>query len=418
MCHDFWDACIANITAPRSESDITRLREQLRKNIRDCEHKASHPRPVPEIAEPLRLFIHCLYTFLQHCLAPPPDENGHTGIFLGKDPKKAFTNRPGMWPLHPNDLIPFGERACAAAHVRWCCEMFSPRAVACLSCLLQGSRPTLFPSLLESPLRERVVWCLVQLLNADVGEDHFVWDMSVPYAAPQPLPSWMRAAAKYLGVGLAATFLRNLLWGPDGLPDDAIRLSLGFERTLLPALNVGLGLATGTSSEREISALVRWACLLYDRMEEPKPFLHEVARREMRRLDAPMEPAEMEELYQGMLCHIYVVRTCSGPSCGRGIHETDTGKAFPLCAGCKFTQYCSKQCQRADWKDASFPHKDFCPILRRVVPVLQADNKEFMDAVNAIKTEDPEGGKAILDRFWKWAKVNGVISNKVPSRVR
>lgn len=418
MCHDFWDVCISNITAPRTEGDITRLREQLRKNIRECEHKALHPRPVPEIAEPLRLFIHCLYTFLQHCLAPPGDENGHTGIFLGKDPKKAFTNRPGMWPLHPNDLIPFGERACAASHVRWCCEMFSPRAIACLSCLLQGTRPTLLPSLLESPLRERVVWCLVQLLNADVGVDHFIWDISVPYAAPQPLPSWMRFPAKYLGVGLAATFLRNMLWGPDALPDDAIRLSLGFERTLSPALNTALGLAVATdTSEPEISALTRWACLLYERMD-PKPPLHDLARREILRLNSPMERSELEDLYQGMLCHIYVVRTCSAPSCGRGIHETASGKALPLCAGCKFTQYCSKECQRADWKDASYPHKDFCPILRRLVPVLQAENKLFMDAVNVFKSENPETAKEILGRFWKWAMANGVVSNKVPPRLR
>ncbi|EJD41470.1 hypothetical protein AURDEDRAFT_127005 [Auricularia subglabra TFB-10046 SS5] len=236
MCHDFWDVCIANITAPRTEGDITRLREQLRKNIRECGRKATHMRPVPEIAEPLRLFMHCLYTFFQSCLTPPPEAKGtdgepvHSGIFFGKDPKKAFTNKPRTWPVHPNDLTPFGEQACAAAHVRWCCELFTPRAISTLSCLLQGSRPSLVPSLLESPLRERLVWCLVQLLNSDGGEDHCVWDISVPYSLPQSVPTWMRACTGYVSVGLAGAILRSILWGPDALPDDGIRLSLGFER--------------------------------------------------------------------------------------------------------------------------------------------------------------------------------------------
>ncbi|EJD41469.1 hypothetical protein AURDEDRAFT_169367 [Auricularia subglabra TFB-10046 SS5] len=153
-------------------------------------------------------------------------------------------------------------------------------------------------------------------------------------------------------------------------------------------------------------------------MDEPKPLLYEVARREMQRLNGPIDVAEMDQLYQGMVCHIYLIRTCSAASCGKGIHETPSGKAFPLCAGCKFTQYCSKECQRADWKDASFPHKDFCPILRRLVPVIQGDPKDFMNALQVIKSEEPERETEILDRFRRWAVANGVVSNEVPAHGR
>ncbi|RYP70732.1 hypothetical protein DL771_005227 [Monosporascus sp. 5C6A] len=46
-----------------------------------------------------------------------------------------------------------------------------------------------------------------------------------------------------------------------------------------------------------------------------------------------------------------VAAKCSNPRC-----ETASSDQLPLCAGCKQARYCTKACQKEDWKD----HKLFC----------------------------------------------------------
>ncbi|KAJ7431071.1 hypothetical protein B0H11DRAFT_2132179 [Mycena galericulata] len=50
-------------------------------------------------------------------------------------------------------------------------------------------------------------------------------------------------------------------------------------------------------------------------------------------------------------------------------HRVEQGARLPACTGCQASHYCSKECQRESWKDKQMPHRDFCPILKRIFQV-------------------------------------------------
>ncbi|KAF9022941.1 hypothetical protein BDZ89DRAFT_1115275 [Hymenopellis radicata] len=53
---------------------------------------------------------------------------------------------------------------------------------------------------------------------------------------------------------------------------------------------------------------------------------------------------------------------CFGPGCTKAYHEDVAG--FQVCSACQVVRYCSRDCQRADWKTGEHPHRQVCPALR------------------------------------------------------
>lgn len=418
-CHDFWNACITAITVQRSTDDVNALRHQLQRNVRACRRQDVHgdpPRLVArDLSDPVHMFIHSLYVLLGSCLMPT--DGGHSAIYNSRDPKKAFGNRPGLWPALLSDLVPFGERRSAEAHVRWACELFSPAPFMAMLPMLMGCRSVLFPSLLEPGLRERILWYITQSLHADQGHDAYQWPESVQSQCTRPssLPWWMTLSSR-CSVEVTVIFMNTVFCGADSNADDAARFTLGFERAVLPALNTALEIHSTTGLRNgvaETTNLARWTLLLFSRMDGPKSAqrdLHEAARREMERptymgIDITQSP---HQLVHHALIKLYQKRTCSALSCGKSVHEASAGKSLPLCSGCKFTQYCSKECQRAHWKDKMFPHKVICPILRLWTPGIQAGfelagTRSAMDVLVASTEEN----RTI---FEAWAITGGLVS--------
>lgn len=417
-CHDFWDAAIAFITAPRTDGDISVLRHQLAMNADNCRHRNVHVSPPADEADPLQMLVQSLYTLLSESLIPTSLDHG---ILHGKDPKKTFGKR-GLWPSHPKDLVPFGERQCAEAHVRWCCQLYTPAAMRTLTVILLGCRPLVFSCLLEEELREQLIWCLVQMLVSDTGRDDYAWSDRISWPRPPRdglrVRVWMSYLTHHMSIGVAASFLESILSGPDCKPDDGVRFSTGFEYALLPALNTALDLAKEACLDSSaVLTLATWAYYVHQRMENPKPALHRSARIELERLEEIAKssdnwtwPALQRALYK-----MYSVRTCYGPSCGKGLHQTSDGRPLQLCARCKFTQYCSKECQRADWKHATWPHKEFCPVLRVLTPALRGPVAAFGAAIHATHSGDVVISQDVMIRFSNWALSRGTISNQLPS---
>ncbi|KZV94341.1 hypothetical protein EXIGLDRAFT_737098, partial [Exidia glandulosa HHB12029] len=44
-----------------------------------------------------------------------------------------------------------------------------------------------------------------------------------------------------------------------------------------------------------------------------------------------------------------------------------------LCARCTLVQYCSKECQKRDWKREHYPHKEICGILQELSTFMRVD---------------------------------------------
>ncbi|EJD35009.1 hypothetical protein AURDEDRAFT_175918 [Auricularia subglabra TFB-10046 SS5] len=77
--------------------------------------------------------------------------------------------------------------------------------------------------------------------------------------------------------------------------------------------------------------------------------------------------ATVQDPYRALQYHLLQrprLRDCDGPGCGKTVHEKETPGAFARCANCRLMQYCSRDCQKADWRDSGFPHKEICGMLQ------------------------------------------------------
>ncbi|EJD34845.1 hypothetical protein AURDEDRAFT_176098 [Auricularia subglabra TFB-10046 SS5] len=382
-CHDFWNACISIVTTRRTDGEFDALREALRANAAACYDEGAHePWTSRDLEDPLHRHVHALYECLFSVLSP--DEPGQrTPLFSASGPKKIFGNTRGRWPLHPKDLFPHGERQTMEMHIRWCCELFSPVPVYVLQRILFTCRPMMFPHLLKSPLREQFLWCIVQMLHADAGRDTFAWPATVGYKRPARLSSWLGPDSVGNNRNTVDSLLQVISDGPDAGNNDMAKLYEGYEAALLPAVHTALDMVQSGRAEHH-GSLCHLASFLGRRMPGWEP--HPLTRAWRLERSAENEADVFGQL-QAQLKTQYYRRTCSGPSCNRGIQDTDDAKPLPLCSMCKFTQYCSKDCQKADWKRETWPHKDLCPMLRTFVPVLEAESGVFEEAFWTLNLE-------------------------------
>ncbi|KAJ7595319.1 hypothetical protein C8J56DRAFT_1115063 [Mycena floridula] len=67
------------------------------------------------------------------------------------------------------------------------------------------------------------------------------------------------------------------------------------------------------------------------------------------------------------LIHFLIHPHCAHSECGETTEKATTNSSFGLCAGCKIMRYCSKDCQKAAWKDSKLPHGEICKDLGRFV---------------------------------------------------
>ncbi|EJD41472.1 hypothetical protein AURDEDRAFT_186462 [Auricularia subglabra TFB-10046 SS5] len=361
-CHGFWNAAIVVLTTRRTAVEMDAIRAPLRLNIAQCPNRDSH-RDHSVGADVDDLLVEALFLCLHAAFLPG---KGNRSIFDPSHPKKSFASKRGLWPLSPSNLMPFGARQSVIMYVRWCCTLQFTGAPACLASLIFGCRSLVLPYLLESPTRQRFVWSLVQMLNMDRARDDFAWPETVSgtYSLPDPVPTWFTAPMERLSLWHAGELISALTNGPDAHPEDLTEIWAGFERPLLSALNVALEVVTRNPEanylhEEQADSLCHWA-VCTQRVCPDIP-LHPAA--------AHLEDEAMPKTIQGHLTLLYQRRACWGPGCN--VVAADVGRQLQLCARCKFTQYCSKECQRADWRYEHAPHKGVCPLLRPMVSAHQ-----------------------------------------------
>lgn len=408
-CHEFWDSCISTATRTWTDEEICALREELRGKVAACPTRALpiHRYDVVNLgdpSDPVQKFFHALYQCLAYNIVPAP--GGHSSLLSSSGPKRMFGGRRSRWPLHPNDLIPFGARQSTEMHVHWCCRFISPAPFTVLMVLLFSCRPIILPHLLESPLREHLLWCTVQMLHADTGCDIFPWPASVTYSRPDRLPHWFltSSTSTNASVGSAVWLLRALLSGPDAGSDDLANFFGSYEAALMPAVYSALDMQqSGAISLDRGGCTVLCRIAVHLRDHSPRVELHPLVRAWQQEQSSPDDASWIASLH-AHLDGCYRRRTCCGPGCTRGIHDTEDGKPLSLCAGCKFTQYCSGACQRADWKHEAWPHKRLCGILRLFVPFLKSKSSEFEEAFYALDLDYSEDSDYDLMLLWLGAE--------------
>jgi len=76
-----------------------------------------------------------------------------------------------------------------------------------------------------------------------------------------------------------------------------------------------------------------------------------------------------KELSKSMNTLMVPLDQCHFPSCG-------SKEGLQFCAGCKYVSYCSKDCQKKDWKKSGSGHKKMCSEHLEVCTVCMGPNIE------------------------------------------
>lgn len=375
FCHPFWRACMVLITTPRGDAELLSLNQQLLNNMDICPRMADlhvgRPDPDLSLANPLPLLVQLIYILLYKAM------HGGARDMTFIAPKKGFGSKGVLWPVDHLDLIPLGAYESAVAHISWCCRLLPHQSpvIHYLGCALSVSRHTLFPHLLESPLRERLLWCLVNLLDGSgegggPGTALFPWTQAAQ--AQMECTTFQRPelsfAVPFMNLPSLVVFISTLHVGNDAARHDFLRFCHGCESALISACDHAVRSLSAKANLWATNVLVHFALEL---LSHTGPTSHRPA-------DSLPFPDIINSgidyyvrLYSALTVS-YHRRHCFGPSCGRATNA----EGFPRCGRCHFTQYCSKACQKEDWTRSAVPHKQICHILAAAVDSIQPDKRD------------------------------------------
>ncbi|KZV92046.1 hypothetical protein EXIGLDRAFT_769335 [Exidia glandulosa HHB12029] len=298
------------------------------------------------------------------CLVPPGEEKLRTQ-------KKPF--RSGYWPSSPDRILPLGADLTVERLVH--SATLYRGAVLLLTAMLQRYRPRVFEEILnpkhEFLLLRRVIHMLEragECASAALDEYRRSRNRSSNSAATRMSDI---AVVEALQPYKAYPYLLNIItYGIDCDGHDLPRFVFRYEAPVFRAI---------VSVLDHLSDITAWeprlpdvAIAIYSRLDtadrlDPPAFIREAVADTVKRTEDPYVRLAI------ILPTVLKRRACFGPQCGKEIHQNPTGKAFSKCARCKAVQYCSKECQREDWKwKHGASHKELCDIWSEVFTIITA----------------------------------------------
>ncbi|EJD35503.1 hypothetical protein AURDEDRAFT_130597 [Auricularia subglabra TFB-10046 SS5] len=280
-----------------------------------------------------------------------------------KNRYKGFGKKPQRWPTSADQLFPRGFKRTVAALISQlrshCC------AQALLERLIHFHRHIVFPILMEPDNRALVIDCVITRLAACVSRATTALDRLRP-GVPGPRLGILSELAMTSEPTAGLLFI--ILCDSTSQVDERLRFCHRHEAELFSALHAVVSLIHGGGSNLLFTHLASqlW-CLLSESQREvvgcvsPPEYATGIESLEM--LD---NPYRVLEYYLSLRPSR---RDCSGPEC-------DERAPTPLsrCARCRTVQYCSRACQKADWRGgAPTPHKDICDLLRELGTFARTD---------------------------------------------
>ncbi|EJD44968.1 hypothetical protein AURDEDRAFT_165840 [Auricularia subglabra TFB-10046 SS5] len=195
--------------------------------------------------------------------------------------------------------------------------------------------------------------------------------------------------------------------------DDLIDFYSGFERALFDSL-VEVADADVVKRDTACRSLAYMASSLHALLRLNEAELHPVIAA-YRETVSPLSPPILHQPYTPG--HFVGLLLGQWAKLRIGI-ATGPGDAWKLqaCARCHFMRYCSRECQRADWRDDAdgrrASHKALCPILCKLwgagASIEKQTTKEFAVSFDAAGIEPCEFRVLHL-----WASASGVVPEKL-----
>ncbi|EJD35508.1 hypothetical protein AURDEDRAFT_130602 [Auricularia subglabra TFB-10046 SS5] len=296
---------------------------------------------------------------------------------------KGFASKRGRWPVTPKQLFPGGpERTLdglvGLLRARVCVE---PVIIH----LVTAHRPLAFPVLLQPENRGRIIAEVIARAN-DVSSSI---RSDIAKLRPPVIPAVREAIGRrHLEPHEPCIFLLYIFgFGADCMPNDKVDFMSPHETDIFAALHDLLGCLESPNDAHEPLAYVAaylWSVL-------PKSRRAALGCQEMpayaRAIDEQSTLMRADPYLS--LRHFLALRVerrdCHGPDCKKQVHDKQTPGAFSRCGKCRTVQYCSRDCQRADWTDVAFPHKAICDMLQELLAftTFAVDDDVFADACRA-----------------------------------
>ncbi|EJD39447.1 hypothetical protein AURDEDRAFT_187348 [Auricularia subglabra TFB-10046 SS5] len=346
--HLLFDACIATLTLRRTSDEIMQLKRQLMLNRQRCR---THRGPV-DLNQPLNALVG-LRSVLESAgyIFMASVEQGERSFAARAEKNKAFADKRGRWPMRVEQLFPDGVHAAVDALLGYCELYTSVAPIGVIRCMLIAARSAILPVLLADAFRPRVVDVALKMLDPAASgiADNAPWLLENDLA--------LNETARFLGI---------FMIGPGGLPRDRTELFAGYELELLRVL---APVTDNLDQNDEIlfPALASWCADIAERHNMAlSPRISGWVESSLAHPDRKRPDAYF--VYQIVLL-LTGSRICSGPECTLSSLQTEDATPFPACARCRVPRYCSRACQRRDWKGdggAPVPHKRVCGVLGKL----------------------------------------------------
>ncbi|EJD50101.1 hypothetical protein AURDEDRAFT_160643 [Auricularia subglabra TFB-10046 SS5] len=394
--HAFWNQVIAFISAEWTSDRRTSVSVVLRRTYLRCSRCR-----VPGVGGKIdhtddyfALVMGVASKALQYCL---------TNRVGGQT--KGFVSKRGRWPTSPQQLFPYGPERTIVSLVDQLDT--NPDAELTITVLVSVHRPLALPVLLKAQTRGRLISSVTsRLIAAATAADTDLARIG------QPVLSGVKdaVARRHLkSCSSILTLLYYLAFGVDAKPLDAVNIMYHRELELFEPLDALLSLLSEPeSAERHVLRVAThlWHALSHSQQQG----LGRAGPPSYARTSDRLSEEVLKDPYRA-LKHYLAPKTrhrgCFGPECGKRVHDKTTPGAFSRCAKCRMVQYCSRECQRADWARPQFPHREICDMLRELAACAPMDmgSEDFSAACHARSFPLER-----VDRLIEWA-TNGYTSH-------
>lgn len=321
-----------------------------------------------------------------------------------------YANRHGRWPTSPEELFPTGPTQTVTTLLTLIDDGVGVERV--LLCVLSVDRPLTFPAISSSPNRERFIAIFFARWRAAASA--IASDLA-KLRTPVIPDVRDRIADRHIpplqNIGF---ILLSIFSHPDHGQDDGLAFVHGHEEDLARAMDPVLSYLKNPKTSHELLsdlAINVWYCVLMRRggdlggLAVPS-YIRAAEDDALRKLDDPYLTL------RSLISEQTVPRSCHARHCAKPVHEKETSGAYACCAACRVAKYCSKECQRADWGHALYPHKAVCPMLRELFSFADMNMSSDEFAARCRARGFPLGH---VDRLIEWAKNRGGKETKVVS---
>ncbi|EJD39444.1 hypothetical protein AURDEDRAFT_187346 [Auricularia subglabra TFB-10046 SS5] len=342
-CHSLFNTCMLVLCVWPFLQKGMALRARLAENERRCAR--AHRAVI--VGDHSRALYNAMADIIKAALCVGKDSPAERALAMNK----SLCDKKGRWPTHLGQLLPLGEQETVGALLSFAETWICPAPHTVLSSLLAVARPVVWPILVSDRYRKHFILLLASMLDPSMLPDGDLPTVMTRSMAP------LRTALHML------TVIRG---GADALPRDMAQLvaDTGSPDVLFSALSAAVGRLT--DRDPQFFEIAQWLHDVYARIPAPRPPPPQRAMRWISVYATRHRPSMLSSLHS-VIANLLITRSCSSPECGISPLRTESGKAFPVCAGCRVTRYCSKACQRRHWKGNDgdgVPHKDVCPLLK------------------------------------------------------